>query len=718
MRIHPATAWRKCIRPAWVLLFVAFVSFLPLLMQAKEAVDTFSRLTPRHIFSSTASVGVRFVTAWKVAFDDKSSYADPNTSDSSWTLAGTTLLNPDSTQTQQWKGIGWFRLWLDVDSALVGHQVGMSFSKHRGASEIFLNGKRLYTLGVIAPNGASERVYQPMVIYPIVFAKPGRNCIAIRYANHSAAWFHRNYFDAGFEIVWQDFNIQNHDNFSRKMRRAEYRILFAAVPIAIGLLHFLLFAFYPQSRFNLYYALSVFCYGLAYFCNSGMALTTNPIWAVVYERSGVPLYIVMFMSLIFFIHETTYQHLPKRTPWIFTGAFLSVLYASFDMRNSGYVMAFWGVLMAVELVRSFFLSSKTQRSGAVQDGELLIIGIGGLFPTGVYVLQLLSTYADVSMPYSLLQRFVFGDPLSFAFLFFIAAVSMSLAKGIARTNAELATQLEEVQTLSEKAIEQERIAAVQTMERAVLEADNARKTAELEEARKLQLSMLPSRLPSLPDIEIAAFMQTATEVGGDYYDFCEAEDGSLVLAIGDATGHGSKAGYFVATTKSYFQSNVCRASLLELMHSISQGLRNMNLRGMFMALLTIRLQDRTLTLCNGGMPQPLLVKKDGSLEIIDSKALPLGAVRSAKYEELSRRLDSGDALILVSDGVTERFSAEQELYGLERLCEACRSAATNCASAEEIIDAIIAANGAWAQGSDGIIAPPHDDVTVVVIRAK
>jgi serine phosphatase RsbU (regulator of sigma subunit) len=213
-------------------------------------------------------------------------------------------------------------------------------------------------------------------------------------------------------------------------------------------------------------------------------------------------------------------------------------------------------------------------------------------------------------------------------------------------------------------------------------------------------------------------MQTATEVGGDYYDYCEAEDGSLVMAIGDATGHGSKAGYFVATTKSYFQSNVCRASLLELMHSISQGLRNMNLRGMFMALMTLRLRDRTIILCNGGMPQPLLLKKDGSIEIIDTKALPLGAVRSAKYEEVSRELETGDALVLVSDGVTERFSSEQELFGLERLCEVCRLAALECTSAEELIKAIIAANDTWAKESDGTITLPHDDVTVVVIRAR
>lgn len=703
----------------WIQLLTMYLllGLQPFLHAQNPTTPIFSRLASHSIFSSTTA-GIRFITTWKANFEDNRQFAEPNAPDSAWIRVGTTLLNPDSTESKQWNGIGWFRLWLDVDSALVGQQVGMNFHKHRGASEIFLNGKRLYTLGVIAPDGASERSYQPMVIYPVVFAKAGLNCVSVRYANHSAEWYFRNYFDAGFEIIWQDFNIQNHDNFARKMRRAEHRILFAAVPIAIGLLHFLLFAFYPQSRYNFYYALSVFCYGLGYFCDSGLTLTTNPAWAVVYERCGIPLYIVMFMSLIFFIHETTYQQPPKRSWWIVAGACLSVFYVSFDTRHSGYAMALWGIFMSIELVRSFFLTPRLQRHGAVQTKELFIIGIGGLFPTLVYVLQLLSTYGKITIPYSWLQRFVFGDPLSFAFLFFIAAVSMSLARGIARTNGELAKQLEEVKTLSEKAIEQERIAAMQLMERGLLEADNARKTAELEEARKLQLSMLPSRLPVLPTFEIAAYMQTATEVGGDYYDYCEAEDGSLVMAIGDATGHGSKAGYFVATTKSYFQSNVCRASLLELMHSISQGLRNMNLRGMFMALLTLRLRDRTITLCNGGMPQPLLLKKDGSIEIIDTKALPLGAVRSAKYEEVSRELETGDALVLVSDGVTERFSSEQELFGLERLCEVCRLAALECTSAEELIKAIIAANDIWAKESDGTIALPHDDVTVVVIRAR
>jgi len=86
----------------------------------------------------------------------------------------------------------------------------------------------------------------------------------------------------------------------------------------------------------------------------------------------------------------------------------------------------------------------------------------------------------------------------------------------------------------------------------IAEAENERKTKELEEARQLQLSMLPEDLPNLPNLDIAVYMQTATEVGGDYYDFHVGMDGTLTVVVGDATGHGMKAGTMVTATKSLF----------------------------------------------------------------------------------------------------------------------------------------------------------------------
>ena len=86
-------------------------------------------------------------------------------------------------------------------------------------------------------------------------------------------------------------------------------------------------------------------------------------------------------------------------------------------------------------------------------------------------------------------------------------------------NDELEKEIETVKELSKQKIESERIEKERELEQKLLAADNLRKTKELDEARALQLSMLPKELPRLPNLEIAAKMLTATEVGGDYYDF-------------------------------------------------------------------------------------------------------------------------------------------------------------------------------------------------------
>ena len=98
-------------------------------------------------------------------------------------------------------------------------------------------------------------------------------------------------------------------------------------------------------------------------------------------------------------------------------------------------------------------------------------------------------------------------------------MSVYLARSSSQTNKNLETQLATVKLLSEEAIEKEKTAAKLTIETQLVKAENERKTKELEDARQLQLSMLPKELPKLPNLEIAVYMKTATEVGGDYYDF-------------------------------------------------------------------------------------------------------------------------------------------------------------------------------------------------------
>ena len=106
-----------------------------------------------------------------------------------------------------------------------------------------------------------------------------------------------------------------------------------------------------------------------------------------------------------------------------------------------------------------------------------------------------------------------------------------------------------------------------------IEAENERRAKELEEARNLQLSMLPKQVPQLPGLDIAAYMKPATEVGGDYYDFYVGEDGTLTAAVGDATGHGLRAGTMVTAMKSLFNTHAQERDITHIFKQSSGALK-------------------------------------------------------------------------------------------------------------------------------------------------
>ena len=102
-----------------------------------------------------------------------------------------------------------------------------------------------------------------------------------------------------------------------------------------------------------------------------------------------------------------------------------------------------------------------------------------------------------------------------------------------------------------------------------LEAEHKHKTKELDEAREVQLCMLPQKAPVYPGIDFEMFILTATEVGGDYYDFIQTENDILKFAIGDATGHGAKAGAMVMAGEILFCNYAPEMGLPGFIESIS-----------------------------------------------------------------------------------------------------------------------------------------------------
>jgi len=246
----------------------------------------------------------------------------------------------------------------------------------------------------------------------------------------------------------------------------------------------------------------------------------------------------------------------------------------------------------------------------------------------------------------------------------------------------------------------------------ILELENERKTKELDEARKLQLSMLPKEVPQLPNLDISAYMKTSTEVGGDYYDFYVSENGTLTAIIADATGHGMQAGMMVTATKSLFQNLSGLPDLEDMFHQINTCLFSMELQPLLMSLLLIRINGKKLEVINGGMPNLLIYKnKSNTIEEIASVGPPLGAYADFSYKKISVEIESGDVTLSMSDGFAERFNDNEEMFGYKRCKNIFKEVVNKPCS--EIIDCLNETGQDWAGSRE-----QGDDITFVTLKCK
>ncbi len=245
-----------------------------------------------------------------------------------------------------------------------------------------------------------------------------------------------------------------------------------------------------------------------------------------------------------------------------------------------------------------------------------------------------------------------------------------------------------------------------------MQAENDRQSKELEEARQLQLSMLPKELPKVDNLDIAVFMQTATEVGGDYYDFHLHSDGTLTVILGDATGHGMQSGMMVSIMKSLFMSDRSNNELTPFFNNCNNTIKDMQLGRLMMALNCLQIKNDQINIISAGMPPVYIFREDKKeVEEILIESLPLGAMNKIQYESKPLNVSSGDAILLLSDGMPELLNEGNEEFGYERVKEIFRKNGSR--SSEEIISEFKGLCGKWNKDTD-----PDDDVTFVVIKIK
>jgi serine phosphatase RsbU (regulator of sigma subunit) len=234
-------------------------------------------------------------------------------------------------------------------------------------------------------------------------------------------------------------------------------------------------------------------------------------------------------------------------------------------------------------------------------------------------------------------------------------------------------------------------------------------------AQRMQKRLLPQSLPNLSSAEFAAVSESSLEVGGDYYDVITLPDERIGIVVGDVSGKGVSAAFYMAEVKGIVMSlsKICKTPR-ELLSRANDALMETLEKNMFISAIygVLDVQKATLTLARAGHC-PMIYISHNSVELIRSTGMGLGLTNSMQFEQTTEErtinLQRGDICVFYTDGITESRNVEMEEYGYERLMQIANKC-TDC-SVDEIKERILSSVRTFiGQGTY------NDDVTLIVMK--
>lgn len=492
---------------------------------------------------------------WLFNPNDNSSYSGVNVNDSSWIKVRTTL-NEAVQKKIQFTGFGWFRCHLSVDS-INKNISNVLFFDQKGASEVYIDGKLYAKYGIVSSSFEEEQRVNPSneAIY-LPYKDSGDFVIAVRFSNlnYKNSYNNSGMIFAGFIAYITSTEEFYNTNVNAILSKANYGLGLFVFFSVMGLLHLLLFIFYPVRRSNLYFSLFCFLFSF-YFLNLYIrgtyidAVDSLDLLTVIMIVS-FPLFFISFLSVLYSLFDTKF---PKKFKYYFGFSILAGL--TFLVSSQiGFVLAVVVIITVIIASTKFIIRiNKEKKRGALLITAgfgtfimFLALSILKIIFTGS--LQLASGELADDLLYILMVIGLLSIPIS---------MSAFLAWDFSLTSKSLSKKLIEVEELSAKNIEQEKekqkILAEQNM---MLEFQVKERTKEIEEQKKLieeknkditdsinyaqriQRSILPSD-KEINDIFPNSFVlfKPRDIVSGDFYQFKRVNDHKFAI-MADCTGHG------------------------------------------------------------------------------------------------------------------------------------------------------------------------------------
>ena len=253
-----------------------------------------------------------------------------------------------------------------------------------------------------------------------------------------------------------------------------------------------------------------------------------------------------------------------------------------------------------------------------------------------------------------------------------------------------------------------------------IEAEAKRLDEELELAKSIQISALPNIFPPYPDhdeFEIYATMDTAKEVGGDFYDFFFIDPDHFAFLIADVSGKGIPAALFMMTSKTLIK-NLAKTGLKpdEIITKTNKQICKTNEQGLFVTLFlcVLELSTGKMVCVNAGHNPPLIKRANCEFEYFPCEPnLVVGAMSAIIYKSCETQLNPNDSILLYTDGITEALNKDKEFYGDERLVATLNSIPQTKISAENILAEIKSDVQAFTEDE-----PQADDITMLAFSYK
>ncbi|TAF65553.1 MAG: hypothetical protein EAZ55_08315 [Cytophagales bacterium] len=686
------------------LLLCLVINFSTQAQRRQTSSDEVIKLTSQELFLSSG---------WVYHKGDNLEWAKPEFNDKKWKT-----INPqlwlDSLSTTDFEGIAWFRLHLTVDSSLWNKHLSLRLWQ-RGASEIYLNGKRIHQFGVVSPNSSEEKKYSPFG-YPvsIEFEAQKEQVIAIRYSSSNAWQLYQRYGrfarTAGFKLSISPLNDTLSTFYTFTLNELFVNVIIFGALAALGLLHLIIFIFYPQQKGNFYYALYCLTLGVTFFLE------------YIHKQSHT-IDRVIFINIVNFIFATTsilmvvrllytlfYNELPRQY-WFIVALYSATILVGLNAFLTNIMAYLFYTVAILEVLRVTIVSIKKRKKGALTVGLGVMASILFIFWYSA-LLSLFSGWLVLPVIVNMLVRYV-------GILGISASMSIYLARDFAYTNKQLWQQLRKVQELSEKNVQQEKEKQeILAQQNTLLEKQVAERTDEIlnqkieleqqneeilrqqeaiqqkneeieyayqqikesiEYARNIQKGILGSQSEITAQFKDAfIFFRPRDIVAGDFYWFAEIKDEEKdlhfkIIVAADCTGHGIPAAFMTVIGCDFLNEIVHNreiyqpdAILHQLDRLVNEALRNPENPqpihdGMDIAI--VKIDEKTNNLQYAGANNPLLYVRGGEMHQIKATPLPIGSSHLHKDKIFVMHqitTQPNDSFFIFSDGYQDQFGGEKD----------------------------------------------------------